>query len=168
MLILYHEFFLVSKMKDNDKDLAEKLISVARTFKGTKFMHQGRSSRGLDCAGLVSVSFREAGLLKFDCGAYSRDPVEFKLVETLTENVGDAIYNVEDVQTGDILVFKIDTVYPCHLALKTETGMIHSYAVARKVVEHDFDFVWKSRFYCAIRPHSLQKTLINNESGENK
>lgn len=153
-------------MKNNDEELSKKLIEVARLFKNTKFMHQGRSSRGLDCAGLVSVAFREAGLLKFDCSAYSRDPVEFKLVETLTENVGEAVYNIDEVQTGDILVFKIDTVYPCHLGLKTESGMIHSYAVAKKVVEHDFDFVWKSRFHCAIRPDCLQKTLINNESGE--
>ena len=50
----------------------EAVVAQARTWLGTPWRHQGRSPRGVDCAGLVVLVARALGLADHDVAGYGR------------------------------------------------------------------------------------------------
>lgn len=128
----------------------EAIIAEARTWLGTRWQH-GTSLKGVatDCIGLIVGVARELELpeaLAFQHDArfqgYGRTPNPQLLMQAvelyLEPTRGVAV-------PGDVLLlrFKVD---PQHFAiLSTPDYMIHSYAPARKVVEHRIDPLWRSR-----------------------
>lgn len=60
----------------------------ARSFVGTKFVHQGRvPGAGLDCAGVCVCSYRQAGYPIADYSSYSSIPRESCALEYLDRNL---------------------------------------------------------------------------------
>jgi hypothetical protein len=127
------------------------LILAAREFIGVKFAHQGRSREGLDCLGLLLVSAAAVGL-RFD-GVAARDvdvPNYSMRPDTvfLQQQLERFLVPVSEAKAADVVLLEIDGA-PQHLAILSdypvvgELGMIHAYAVSRKVVEHRYDTRWQ-------------------------
>jgi len=142
--------------------IMNKIVSQAKTWVGTKFHHQGRIKKtvlhdgGVDCLGLIIEISRELNL-------YSKDGKTL-LYELDTINYGhfpdtDFLYNQlskhlieipsDKLKAGDIVIMNFDN-HPQHLAIvsnymKNKLGIIHSYAPAKKVIEHRLDDEWKKR-----------------------
>jgi cell wall-associated NlpC family hydrolase len=131
------------------------LIAAARRYCGVRFAHQGRTRTGLDCLGLVLLAAADAGYVlhgrpphAFDDCEYGARPDTARLEATL----GAHLQRVERLQLGALLLLRIEGS-PQHLALVSdypasgEWGMIHAYAVARRVVEHRLDAHWQAAIH---------------------
>lgn len=126
----------------------EAIVFEARKCLDTPFKHQGRlPGIGLDCVGLLVAVARGLHLPHVDRRAYSMRPDGKTLIETLRANpclveLADKSMAVE----GDVLVFEfLGPHWPQHAAIRTEVGMIHTYANQEKVVEHPYTEVWRNR-----------------------
>lgn len=149
------------------------LPCVARSWLGTRFLHQGRLKRGagegggVDCLGLLVGVARELGLrdrqgralAESDCADYGQFPDGEALRRTLAELLVEI--PCSDVAPGDIALFRFDG-NPQHLAIvgnyedaadggDVPLSLIHAYAPARKVVEHRLDAAWRTRMVAAFR-----------------
>ena len=150
--------------------IADLIVSEARRWIGTPFHHQARiKGKGCDCLGLIvgvakelKLKDKQGKLLSYhdECN-YSRQPNCTHLIDKLSSLL-DQI-PIADLRPGDIGVFKIGE-NPQHLAILSEysipsnntgsgleLGMIHSYAIAKRVVEHRMDDEWKSKLEHVFR-----------------
>jgi len=116
------------------------IVEAARKHLGTRWRHQARRPGvALDCLGLVVVTALDLGLPVEDTTAYKRRPNPKQLwgevSRQLTRVEGDVI------RPGSVLLLHFsESGYPYHFAFATtENRMIHGYAKARKVVEHDIE-----------------------------
>src|SRR5690606_30433438 len=81
------------------------LVTAARGFLGVRWRHQGRSMRGVDCAGLVVCALRAVGREPVDMAGYGREPYLSGLETTLRENFGDP-QPAESMRVGDIALMR--------------------------------------------------------------
>jgi NlpC/P60 family putative phage cell wall peptidase len=126
-----------------------KIVAKAREYVGTPFHHQGRlKGVGVDCIGLVVCTYRDLELSHKDSLGYSKFPDGKTLEAGLTQSL-DRI-PVEEAVPGDVLVFRM-RAHPCHIGIKTDHGVIHTYAGLGKVVEHRIDDFWQRRLCAAYR-----------------
>lgn len=117
-------------------------VEAARSLVGVPYHHQGRNSFGLDCAGLVVVAYRMAGYDIEDVQGYGREPWKDGLRAAVERNFPVRVEG--DGQPGDVLLlYGIHEVR--HLAIQSETGMIHAYGVVGRVVETRMDDRWIKR-----------------------
>jgi len=122
---------------------ADKAVTAARGCLGTPFHHQGRKPGvGLDCIGLVIVALRAADITVRDRTDYSRRPDSKSLLAALYAHGAKP---VDDIQAGDILLFRYDR-QPQHVALASSPdSMIHAFAPANEVIETIIGDYWKRR-----------------------
>ena len=117
------------------------VVDYCRTWLGTKWVHQGRTERGIDCAGLLMVTIWNFDLDGEDLPGYRRDPGRQFLQQIRTYT--DRRRPMKPIH-GAIGIFN-DTVMPCHtgvFAVDSKTGrvtVIHSDANHRRCVEEGFD-----------------------------
>jgi NlpC/P60 family putative phage cell wall peptidase len=123
------------------------VVACARTWLGTRWQHQGRlKGVGVDCAGLIMGVGYELALFDVRFTNYSRHPDG----ETLMALCREHLRRIDPSQAapGDVLVFAW-TREPQHMGFASEVagrpGLIHAFADARRVVEHDFDDSWRGR-----------------------
>jgi NlpC/P60 family putative phage cell wall peptidase len=141
--------------------IANDIVTHARAWVGTPFHHQARlKGKGCDCLGLVVGVVDELGLkdkngvqlAAYDEVTYSREPDGAYLTEKLTGLLFEV--PVEEARAGDLGLFKVRE-NPQHLAILSDyegtLGMIHSFAPARRVVEHRLDDDWKLRILKVFR-----------------
>lgn len=140
------------------------IAACARSWIGTRFHHQGRLKKsdthggghrgGVDCLGLLIGVSNELGLpfSQYDKTDYPHYPDTKKLRDILSAVMQEL--PISDIKPGDILLLSVDG-NPQHLAITSEISgapaMIHSYAPARGVVEHEIDAWWRSRIIAAFR-----------------
>lgn len=123
------------------------VVEAARAYRGVPWRHQGRSRTGMDCAGLIVLAYRDAGVELKDLIGYTRHPWRDGLVGALRDN----FKSVEGApQPGDVLLFRV-TKEPQHLAIATDRGMIHSHVGSPGVVEHGMDAYWLDRLVGVYR-----------------
>ena len=140
---------------------ADTIVTQARTWLGTPFHHQARlKSKGCDCLGLIVGVVDELELKDkfgqplsgYDEVTYSKEPNGEYLMQKLTELLDEV--PITEAQAGDLALFTVRD-NPQHMAFLTNyestLGMIHSYAPARRVVEHRLDDDWKSRLVKVFR-----------------
>jgi hypothetical protein len=133
------------------------LLTAARGFLGVPFAHQGRSRQGLDCLGLLMLSAEAAGLRidgrmpqAYDQRTYGHRPDCAYLERMLGMCLRPV--SLTHKRPGDVLLLRIEGRAQ-HLALVSDypaagsLGMIHAYAVARKVVEHRLDESWEAAIH---------------------
>ena len=105
-------------MQEDTKNL---IVQYARKFIGTPFRHSGRSTLGIDCAGLLYMSYNRAGieLPKSDGHPYSvgwwQTNKEERLYNILVEAGFRPLSNDELPDKGDVPLFKLfGKTYPAH------------------------------------------------------
>lgn len=141
--------------------MVKELIKEARTYLGVPWVHQGRSRKGVDCAGFILLTLWKFGIKANSMVGYSRKPDGVLLEKTMDEQPSmHKLPRGSKLSIGDILLFRIKR-HPQHVALVTESktsefGMIHSYnGGQKKVVEHDLADYWKRKIVAVYR--------LNNE-----
>lgn len=100
------------------------LVKNARSLVGIPFKHRGRDRKGLDCAGLVWLSYAEAGAVMPDLERYGREPYKNGMMTKTTEALGTPIWEGikgqivprETLQPGDVVVIRFD-VHPHHMGI---------------------------------------------------
>lgn len=128
-----------------------KIIASARECIGTPFRHQGRApGQGLDCAGLVVVSLKAAGIQVEDVEGYGRNPQGGALESAIERQACVKKIPLKEAKHGDVLLMRFDGE-PQHLAILAGDTIIHAYAHARKVCEHIYSAEWKGRTVAAYR-----------------
>jgi cell wall-associated NlpC family hydrolase len=116
------------------------VITEARALKGTPYRHQGRSSFGIDCVGLVLVVMERLGTINDDLrhANYGRLPREELIRKTATHCT-----RLDAVEPGALILIRWPgESNPGHSAICTGTGMIHAFATLEKVVEHGYRGAW--------------------------
>ena len=132
-------------------------IAEARTYLDppVRFRHQGRSRRGVDCAGLLLVSMAAIGRPIVDLEAYGREPLGDGLREMLIANLGESVPK-DGMRPGDVVLMRFRGE-PTHVALLGDylyggCSLIHAYAAVKKVVEHRIDAEWLDNIVEVFRP----------------
>lgn len=122
------------RMRDN-------VVEIAKSLKGVKWVHQGRTRDGLDCAGLVAFVGHEIGSfnMKDVPSDYPRRP-DGTFVSVFSKFLGRK--SMKDMQKGDIVIFS-QANHPCHCGivseLRGEKSVIHAHAKRGKVIEESFE-----------------------------
>lgn len=138
---------------------AERLafIAEARTYvaEGVRFRHQGRSRRGVDCAGLLLASMAAIGRPIADLEAYGREPLGGGLRAMMVANLGEPIPK-DEMRPGDMVLMRFRGE-PSHVGLIGDyfyggLSLIHTFAQVRKVVEHRIDSEWNDYILEVFRP----------------
>ena len=129
------------------------LAACAAAYLGVPFQHRGRSRRGLDCAGLVVLSSRDAGYEVVDRIIYGREPWRDGLRAVLAANLGAPVARAPRVD--DVVLMQMRPgAEPSHLAIVAPyalagrsgaLGLVHTYATVGGVVTHSMDEIWASR-----------------------
>lgn len=127
---------------------AADIVAAARGWVGTPFHHQGRvKGAGVDCIGLVIGVARELGLLDgYDYTAYGRIPNPVVFGRELRANMDP----VAGPAPGCVLWFAWSRA-PQHVGIVSDTGLIHAFATAGRVVETGLDPQWLARSRGAFR-----------------
>lgn len=136
----------------------QSIVSVARSYIGTPYSHQGRfPGLALDCAGLVVCAALECGFDVSDVAGYSPTPDGVTFLAGI-ESQMDKI-EISEVLPGDVLAFTF-VVDPQHAAIVTEIGdqirIVHAHMSARKAVEHGLDEKWVKRICAAFRFRGIE------------
>jgi len=135
------------------------IVAEARTWIGTRYQHQGAlKGIGCDCIGLVAGAAFAAGLPSAEAFArdtrwrgYGRAPDPIMLLKACAEYFDP----IAAPDVGDVLVMSF-VGEPQHFALLSGVDyIIHSYAQARRVVEHRLDAVWRARIVRYFRFRGL-------------
>ncbi|MCC3862539.1 C40 family peptidase [Emcibacteraceae bacterium Y4] len=132
------------------------IILAARSWLGRPWRHQGRSSTGVDCAGLVVLVARSLGLADHDVSGYRRTPHAGRFVAAFREAMEEI--RIADLKTGDVILFA-DGISPCHVAFyvagEDQPWIIHAHALRRKVVEEIYTADWQKIAIHAFRCYGV-------------
>ena len=131
------------------------LVAAARSFRGVRFRHVGRSVNGLDCLGLVVASFRAIGYEMEDKTSYSRSPEGEQIREAAFAHFGAPIPR-SDAAPGDVVLMQWHQ-RPQHVAILGEypfggLSVIHSDSMFGEVTEHRLAAPWDRRIVAVHRP----------------
>ena len=137
-------------------ELAQRLVSEARTWKGTRFQHQGcLKGIGVDCVNFVTEVARGAGVKNFQIPKNYRPHEDGSLMLKL---LNEHMEIVDSFQPGDVLALCDEACAqpnkPRHLVFVSElrpntTFVIH--ASAHGVREHRINDHWKRRIHSIWR-----------------
>jgi cell wall-associated NlpC family hydrolase len=123
------------------------IVEEARSYLGTKWVHQGRTRNGIDCAGLVVCVGNNLGLIAYDRNDYQRYPDGSAFLHFFTEG-GGLQKPVLSAKAGDIMVLR-EGAYPCHTSIVSEKRgqlyIIHSFIVRKQVVEEPLTGAWLAK-----------------------
>jgi cell wall-associated NlpC family hydrolase len=146
---------LAASHPDAPRPTRAMVVATARAYIGVPFRHQGRTSLGLDCAGLVIRVGVELGALPvgFDVPGYARHPDGVSMLAACRAHLEEI--SLEALDVGDVALFRILTD-PQHLAIVGNyfaggRSLIHAYAPSRKVTENRLDADWQTKLVGAFR-----------------
>lgn len=118
----------------------EKLIAIARSWLGTKWMHnQCKKGLGVDCVNFIWAVAQECELKGSDL------PLRYSRISRYNEiekYLDGCFEKIDTFRSTNILLFKMNG-FNTHLAYGTDIGMIHASVAWGKVVEHPIDGIWK-------------------------
>lgn len=130
------------EIKVNKSVDIEKVIKTAESYRGCKHKMGGLSNKGIDCSGLVKVSFASAGL---DLPHSSLEQARY----------GKIIPSTDDLERGDLVFFckSYHTSKPVtHSGIFLgDTQFIHTSSSAGVSVTSTENPYWKDRFLFGTR-----------------
>ena len=124
-----------------------KVIETARSYIGTGYKYGGTTKAGMDCSGLIWVSYKAAN-------------IELPRTSTQLKGIGKKV-NIANIKSGDLVFFsaKKDSKKITHVGIITESKdkndvkFIHA-STTRGVIETSlFTKYWLEIFVKAIRPY---------------
>lgn len=126
------------------------IVTLARSYIGTPFRHQGRSpGHGLDCIGVIVCIGRALELFDYDLPDYPRLPHGDMVLGPHVARAGFRPLPLSTARPGDVLMFRV-LREPQHVALITGRGVLHAWLQAGAVVEHRLEPFWHSRIVGAF------------------
>ncbi len=149
-----------------DSHSSQRVVDAARSWIGTRFLHQGRRKKngndkgGVDCLGLLVGVADECSLMQqgkplagFDERDYGHYPCEKRLLDGLLKHFERC--DKADMRAGDVVLVRIDEQAQ-HVGIigdyaEDDFSLIHAYAPARAVVEHRLDADWMRKVVCVLR-----------------
>lgn len=114
--------------------MRERIIELSRECLGAPFVHQGRSLKGMDCAGVLVHVLRGLGLPHLDDKGYPRRPFDGMLEKILMAEPSLKQIKKSELEAGDLIVCRIKTA-PQHLGICIGDTVIHAYQPTGRVVE---------------------------------
>lgn len=92
------------------------VVTCAKKYLGVPFVHQGRSTSGIDCLGLLINIAKDLKLVdaNFDANGYTKQPNGLTLLEELNKYMDPV--PISDMKAGNVLVVTYD-VLPQHLGI---------------------------------------------------
>ena len=106
------------------------VVRAAESLVGAPYRYGGRSPAGLDCSGLVHYSFARAGIHGL--------PRSAKELE-----VASAPVDLEGIQPGDLLFFRLDRKRTTHVAIYVGgRSFVHAPSRGKRVERIDFDHTY--------------------------
>lgn len=137
----------------------EQIVSAARAYLGTPYLHQGRvggSNGGIDCVGLgVCVAWDVGAKPRaWNITGYRRLPDGHSLMRHLRENMRDEV-SEKEMQPGDMIVLAWDR-FPHHVGILGDyhlggLSLIHANNNTGRVDEQRLVLSDKARFVAAFR-----------------
>ena len=121
----------------------DQVVAQAREWAGVRWRHQGRSMRGVDCAGLVISVGRVLGVLEFDTTDYGPQAADESMLTLCRQHLLPIA--TSQAKPGDIPVMRFGSNR--HIGIfgdypGGDLSLIHAFTGARKVVEHRFSEDW--------------------------
>jgi cell wall-associated NlpC family hydrolase len=147
-------------------------LAALRSYIGVKYLHQGRTRSGIDCAGLLAAAGNDLSIntTAILVSGYAHTPDPMLLKAQLHKHLTPVPYNrlqhfARQVEVGDIIAFWAERKgCPRHLAVYTgckdgQLIFIHAYAKRpRRVIEAAFDLgYWLQRIDSVYRVPELEK-----------
>lgn len=120
-------------------ELKVKVAAACRSYVGVKWIGQGRSHKGIDCIGVIVMSFRGAGLTVDEGVPNYRGIDSVRLVRLLLRHCERVDY-LDGVEVGDVVVY--GTKSEVHVAMivdEKRPNAVHCPAY-EEAVESRFDF----------------------------
>ena len=117
----------------------EQIIAEAVKWLETPWRHQGRTQRGLDCAGLIIRVGNDLQLIQYDVKAYPRHTHRDAFIRHFKAVLKEK--TVPQRLKGDVVLFR-DGIYACHCGIidldaDGKEFVIHAYEVRKKVVREE-------------------------------
>lgn len=117
-------------------------VEIARSYLGTRWVHQGRARHGLDCVGLLVKAFDLR-----DVADYGRDPHDDRLEGRLCEQFGPPV-PMSTMRPGDVVAIAFPRVVR-HVGIVGDhpdgLSLIHTDSSLKRVTEHRLDDRWLKR-----------------------
>jgi len=127
-----------------DNIYTKKIISTARNYTGVPYKSGGNDEKGLDCSGLLCLSFKEIG-------------VKLPRISWQQAEYFPAI-NLPNIQKGDLVFFVTVGKNISHAGIVTEVKseedirFIHASSSKGVIEDNMMTNYWKSRFAKVCRP----------------
>lgn len=128
------------------------VVDEARSWIGTRWVHQGRSRDGIDCAGLIVMVCRALTISDYDAvSGYPRDPDGSFMQHFFA--LGGKRIPILTALPGDIMLFR-DSIFACHCGFVADKdgapSIVHAFTSRRKVLEEpligEFRDKWVATF----------------------
>jgi cell wall-associated NlpC family hydrolase len=122
----------------------KKIISIARNYTGVPYKSGGNNEKGLDCSGLICLSFKEIG-------------VKLPRISWQQAEYFPAI-SLPNIQKGDLVFFVTVGKNISHAGIVTEViseddiRFIHASSSKGVIEDNMMNSYWKSRFAKVCRP----------------
>ncbi len=122
---------------------------AGRSYLGVRWLHQGRTRQGLDCAGLVIRVAHDLGLTGFDTCDYARIPSGGQMRATMQAQCIELPPETEP-RAGLVALMRFARE-PQHVAIiathpQGGLSLLHALTFERRVCEHRLDRAWQNRF----------------------
>ncbi|AVR44315.1 NlpC/P60 family protein [Christiangramia fulva] len=132
------------KRGDISTEIASKVVKNAQKFEGTRYRYGGTSKRGMDCSGLVYVSFLQ-------------EDISIPRTARAMSLQGERLF-LKEVSPGDLLFFQTsknrNVINHVGLVVKVKNGeiyFIHSTTSAGVIISLLSEAYWKNNFVMARR-----------------
>ena len=110
------------------------LFAEALKWEGVRWVHLGRTYKGIDCVGLILLVGRDLDIMHYDPGPYPKRPDGSFLIHFQTCLIEKPVSNIE---IGDVVTFN-DQGHPCHCGIIGEKwgepSVVHAHIRRRSVI----------------------------------